>query len=424
MGQPRLSREQCEKWLRVVQECLDDGFALTGQPSAIQEAGRRAGIDHATIHNAIRKAKAYYGLELKAGPGPDQVYLQRVRDEVSRLRSEMARLRRELVEARDLRAKVLNLTQEPVNPIAIPALKPQRAKNLSEAVILHLSDVHWGEVISSDELGGLNKYDTTIAGWRLLRCFQTAADLSTKHWSGPPVARFFLIFGGDMFGGDIHLELAKTNEEPMPRPVKELLVYVVRAIQILLDQLPCEIVVISVPGNHGRITLKPQAKQYVATNFDALLADLVEWHFKSVIKEKRVSFFRPESGDALFDVFGHKFLATHGDRIGSKGGQGFIGPAATIARGMKKIVDEYAASRVFIEQMFVGHFHTALRLEHGFSNGCLCGPNEYSAKMLRARPKPATQNFFQVHPERGITVYREIQVGHPDEGSLYQGVPK
>jgi hypothetical protein len=298
------------------------------------------------------------------------------------------------------------------------------SKKKGEAAVLHLSDIHWGEIISEEALGGLNKYDTGIAGWRLLRCFQAAADLCTKHWSGPPIARFYLILGGDMFSGDIHFELEKTNEAPMPRPVKQLLHHLVTAIQSLLTSLPCEVVVISVPGNHSRTTKKPEAKRLVASNYDSLLSDLLEWHFKTVLREKRISFFRPESGDALFKIFNWQWLAVHGDRIGSRGGQGFIGPAATIARGMKKLVDAYAASKVFIDHMLVAHFHTALELEHGTSNGCLCGPNEYSTIELRARPKPATQNFFQVHPDRGITLTRKIQVGHPSEGSLYHGVTK
>ena len=130
----------------------------------------------------------------------------------------------------------------------------------------------------------------------------------------------------------------------------------------------------------------------------------------------------PASVDALFSVYGWRVLATHGDRIGSRGGQGFIGPAATAARGMKRISMDYAARGVHLDLILMGHFHTPLQLEEGFVNGCLPGPSEYS-RDGRFRPSPARQLWLTLHPRRGVTSTRWINVGVEAEGALYAAPP-
>lgn len=84
---------------------------------------------------------------------------------------------------------------------------------------------------------------------------------------------------------------------------------------------------------------------------------------------------------------------------------------------MKKIVDQYASHGHLFSVILVGHFHTSLKLEHGYSNGCLPGYSEY-ARDLRAIPKPPTQWLFHVHPRWGIVCEREVRVGGDGEGTL------
>jgi hypothetical protein len=346
--------------------------------------------------------------------------LIRARDENSRLKARLDEALRNATSWGTIREQLFQLTANPIQTHDVPMPKQSKGKHLAEAVILHLSDLHWGEVIDEHVMAGQNRYNMVIASWRLTRCFQTTIDLMTKHWprTGEPPSHLILMLGGDLISGDIHDELKKTNELQSIPTMVDCIKHLALGISMLLDSLPCPITIYSVPGNHGRTTFKPECKTYVDTNYDTLIADMLEWHF--VAKgEKRLTFVRPQSGDALFKVFGHQIFLTHGDRIGSRGGQGFIGPAATIARGMKKVVDEYAAMKVFIDYIFLGHFHTSLKLEYGYANGSLPGPSEYS-RDLRSRPHGATQNYFTIHPERGITSWREIQVGRPDEGLIYR----
>jgi len=350
-------------------------------------------------------------------PPPDPVELIRLRDKLLRVTAERDELARRAAAASDLRADVMGLMDLPPPPVAFPAR--DTAVPHSETVVLFLSDLQWGEVILLDAMDGLNSYNLDIARKRLMRWSAAVIDLLTHHWSGPPPDRVILILGGDLISGGIHLELAKTDElAPLPA-VRDVAEHLRQAILSINTAIACPLDVISLPGNHGRTTMRPESKEAATTSLDMLVSDFLEMGLRD---QTDITFYAPPSPDALFSVYGWRILATHGDRIGSRGGHGFIGPAAVAARGFKKLVGDYAARGVHLDLVLIGHLHTALQLEEGFVNGCLPGPSEYS-RDYRFRPRPATQLFLCVHPRRLIAQIRWLEVGSQDEGTLYEPPP-
>jgi hypothetical protein len=340
-----------------------------------------------------------------------------------RLRDELARARRERDEAlrtanrdEDMRRELWRLA-----PIPAPVLftRPPASDPRAETVVVFASDWHFGDRIDLEKMDGLNSYTAAIAQARAGRLFSTVADLTTRHWAGPAPARLIIILGGDMISGEIHEELDKANELRSIDAAQHCASSIMGGLTCLLEALPgVPIEVITLPGNHGRTTRKPQSK-FVNDSYDVHISNIVEAHFAAT-KERRIKFWAPVSGDAVFSVDGWVVLATHGDRIGSRGGQGFVGPAATAARGFKRLVADYATRGTIVDLVLCGHFHTPLRLEEGYVCGTLAGPSEY-ARDGRFRPHPASQLFLAIHPRRGVTQVREISVGAPDEGSIYQG---
>lgn len=322
---------------------------------------------------------------------------RRYQDKITALQNEVKKAHQELNAAEDLRAAVFGLSTRPIN---VPrwTFKQLPSKKSPGTPILLASDFQWGEVITAKELDGLNEFNKDVASRRYKRLIQTTLDLCFKHTVNPQYNGIVYLRGGDMVSGEIHEELARTNDLHSIEAVADLVEHEAAGIREMLKAFGL-VHVASVPGNHGRTSIKPQAKRYAQTNYDTLIAWMLEREFRG---DKRVSFQTPISGDAIFDVHGYKFLLTHGDRIGSRGGQGFIGPAATIARGMKKLTDYYAAMGTLLDYILIGHFHTPLELEYGFCNGSLPGYSEY-ARDFRMRPQPPSQWLFHVHPDWGIT---------------------
>lgn len=400
--------------------------ALAADPAAsIGAMARRFGVRPETVraHRAWLAAHPDWTPPHVASPPlapetpADPVEIARLKGEAARLRADYARMTRRAMAAEDLRAGVFGITAEPIEPVAFP--RPPGSAGSAETIVLFLSDLHWGERVDLAAVDGLNAYNLAIARARLARWTHAVVDLATQHWSGPPPARLILILGGDMVAGEIHAELAKTNEAVALPAVRDLVAHLLAAIRAIRGAVACPIDIISLAGNHGRSTLKPESKSMAETSYDTLVSDFLEAETRSI---PGLTFYTPMSPDALFSVYGWRIVATHGDRIGSRGGTGFVGVAATAARGMKRIVGDYATRSLPVDLILMGHFHTRLVLEEGIVNGSLVGFSEYS-RDGRFRPAPAVQLFLTVHPRRLIAQLRWIDVGHPDEGSIYQAPP-
>ena len=124
---------------------------------------------------------------------------------------------------------------------------------------------------------------------------------------------------------------------------------------------------------------------------------------------KNITFYTPKSGEAYFELNGFNFLATHGDRIGSRGGQGFIGCSATIARGQHKTRQAYSQIGKPIDWLLIGHFHTPIQLEHTIANGTTVGYSQY-ARDLKLEPASPSQTLFYVNDVYGVVDVSRIYV--------------
>lgn len=347
----------------------------------------------------------------------DPVTSRRMSDENKRLRNAVADLERRIGDAQDYRSSILGLAKEPLKPkFVYPTGLPSQITG--RTVILHISDVHYGETVNIDEMDGANKYDASIARARLGRLFAKGADLMTEFWKGEPPDEIIVALGGDLISGDIHLELMNTNEPAVPATVREVGERIAGGILLLRQKVGVPIRVLSVPGNHGRLSLKPQSKRRAANSLDLLATDFAEAALRG--SDKGITFYQTASPDAYFSAYGFHFCLTHGDAMGSKGGQGYIGPGATIIRGHRKLIDTSWRSGRPVHYVLTGHLHTTLRTPFGYANGSVVGYSEY-ARDLRADPEAARQNMLVVHKTHGVINHQELHLGVPSEGTLYAG---
>lgn len=291
------------------------------------------------------------------------------------------------------------------------ALERSEAKDSPHIPVLLTSDFQWGEVIDGDNMDGINTFNVEIAQQRYQLMIEKAIDIAFEHLPRNRYDGLVLLRAGDTVSGDIHEELRETNELAAI-PATRSVVQAERWGTTKLADAFGNVHVISVPGNHGRYQRKPPTK-HIEDNYDTLAS----WWLESLFEgDDRVSFQTPDSSDAVFEMHGRKYLVTHGDNIGSRGGQGFIGPAATIMRGMKKTMDEYARRGIALHKMFVGHFHTAYDLGYGWANGSLPGYSEF-ARANRMTPEAPIQYLLFFHPRYGVTSQWKLLLGPEPAGS-------
>lgn len=312
------------------------------------------------------------------------------------LAAEVSGLRRDLHKAERLREGLFRLTRP---RLSVPswAVSAARRDSADHVPVLFSGDFHWGESISGSRIGGINEYGVAIAEKRYRRMIERTVDISLAHLPKNRYPGIVLLRLGDMISGEIHPDFSETNELHAIPAVRSLVASESWGIKTLAERFG-RVHVVSVPGNHGRTTRKPQSKRG-SDSFDTLSAWWLESRFAD---DDHVTFQTPESGDALITIMGRRYLVTHGDKIGSRGGEGLVGPEATIVRGMKRVHDQYAKLGQPLAGVFVGHFHVAREFGLGWSNGSVCGYSEY-ARDGRMTPEPPEQWLIFFHPKYGAT---------------------
>lgn len=406
------------------------------------KAAAALGISRGTLQDTLRRyARRHNKAEAVAVPvqpehppapvvePPEPVKLDVVErhkytSEISALKANAKSLTKRLAEAEDHRASILGLSIAPAEPIAMP--RSAGRVGGKQAVVLHLSDLHVGETVDRAEVMGVNEYNREISEKRIGRLFSVASVLTTSAWPASDAApsKIYVLLGGDLISGHgLHPEHAETDAGTAYEQCKWAAEFIAAGVLRLHLELKerfkraVPIDLISVVGNHGRMTFgKPRTKLVSIQSYDTLVSDFVEAALKGY---PSISHYRPRGFDAYFDVVGWPCLLTHGDRMGSGGGTGFIGPMATIVKGHRKIIDTEHRQRRPVYKVFSGHFHTTGVSPFGFANGSGVGYGEF-AKSIRADPEPAQQNLIVFHERIGFLRWHPISMGAPEEGSIYQ----
>jgi hypothetical protein len=315
----------------------------------------------------------------------------------------IATLRAELIEARtmattaDIMREYVGTAKLMVNELQLPkwVYEPRKAKSPGVPKIM-LSDLHWGERVRKEQVGGVNEYSLAIAHRRLRTVIETTISLSKILDPTMSYPGIIIPLGGDMVSGNIHDELSVTNELNTMPTLLDIYRQLVPAVKLMADTfgnvfLPC------VSGNHDRDTKKMWSKDRNHTSFGWLLYQFLAAAFAD---DKRVTFYIPDGSDALYRIFNTRYCLTHGDQF--RGGDGIIGPLGPVTRGEQKKNTRNAAVGQDYDVMEFGHFHKRMLTARLRGNGTLKGYDEYAADNNFGY-EPPSQNFWITHPDHGIT---------------------
>lgn len=312
-------------------------------------------------------------------------------------------LKRELADARsqadtaEAMREWIGTAKLKTTELVIPAWTSAPTKSKAPGVpTLMLSDLHWGENVRKEQVGGVNEFNLPIARRRLHHVMQVAIYLSRILDPEMRYPGFCLPLGGDMIGGNIHDELAATNDLNTMPVLLDLYRHLIALITHAADVygnvfLPC------VTGNHDRDTKKTWAKDRQHTSFGWLLYQLLADHFAA---DKRITFYIPDNADALYRLYSTRYLLTHGDQF--KAGDSIIGPIGPITRGEQKKLSRYSSVGDEYDVMIFGHWHQRIISPRLRGNSSLKGFDEYAAQG-NFKFEPPSQNWWMTHPDHGIT---------------------
>lgn len=312
--------------------------------------------------------------------------------------------------AERIRKEIYGLAE--ITPEPPKWLDQDPGKSSSGVPLINLSDWHWGETVDPDQVDGVNKFNRGVGRKRVRMLYDTITDLCFHHMTNPNYPGAVICLTGDMITGAIHDDLRETNDGPVTWSVIEVENQIIGLINGLAKKfkklfIPC------VPGNHGRNTLKPRAKNRVFDSYEWLIFTHLEQYYRS---NPNISVHVPNGIDAHFSIFGHRFLQTHGDAIGTRGGDGIIGAIGPIARGAVKVGTQQRAAGKDFDTLIIGHYHIYIPRGDAtpvMCNGCLIGPNEYSQLILRVPGARPSQSLAFIHAKHGITCQWPMYLDKP-----------
>lgn len=262
------------------------------------------------------------------------------------------------------------------------------------------SDWHWGENVDARQVAGINSFSEEIAHERVANLVDRSISLLRNHGGRVDGDGIHVCLGGDMVSGLIHEELVETNWGNIADQCFGVASAIEGALKAMADEFG-SVVCPCVVGNHGRTSQKPKAKSRAIDSYDRSVYLFLQQRFKD---DPRVTFIIPGQTDVAFTVYGHRFLLTHGDTLGTRGGDGMIGALGPITRGIIKTqVGEMIAGNT-VDTVIMGHWHTYIPRGDAVPvivNGTLKGYDEYS-RQQRFRPARPSQALWLASPKHGI----------------------
>ncbi|MEE8607489.1 MAG: hypothetical protein V3S55_07795 [Nitrospiraceae bacterium] len=399
-----------KKLIEMGQEFIEKNPGVRFTGSKLHEA---TGISPSIINfhfGSIKKYREALGLEevdYRVGTVSPDVVLERA--EVQALKTENRRLgKRAAVEDRFIRNLQRAYPMLPKLPKVPKVARSKPSDAGSEDALLLLSDMHFGEVVSEPETGGLGHYDVDTFVYRLEYMAEKIHKLVQAHQ--PHITKLNIAALGDSISGMIHEELAETNDG---NSVDMMLGCAHLLAQFMLDMLQTfdEIESWWITGNHGRTGKRYRFKERYL-NWDYVLAQ----HVRALLRtEKRIKFNIPRSFWTIMHIRNQRLLIIHGDQIRGSGGMPFY--------GMQRALGELTVllrSRGGFDAIILGHFHNVGMVDRSdvelIVNGSMKGPDEFSIGALFQGSKPK-QLFMGVHPKIGLSFrYPIVLAGAPRSG--------
>jgi len=208
---------------------------------------------------------------------------------------------------------------------------------------LILSDNHFGSDVDPEMTGGL-AYGKKEERAAIQYVVKQAADYKRKYRD---VSGLNLIIDGDLIAGTTH-------DRPYYAPMSEQIERARKNYQLAIDELCDEFPVATVTmlgGNHDR---RSDTHPGIATKgrWDSHATDI----FRALKAPKNCAFIIPTTPYAELDVFGWKFLATHGDTMIKIANPG---KSVNMAR-VEAQINRWTVTRWKPNAVILGHHHVPL----------------------------------------------------------------
>ena len=280
-----------------------------------------------------------------------------------------------------------------------------------QSMIAPLTDTHIGDNVELEEMMGLNEYNIDIFNKRLYGWANQVITLAELRRNSAEVGELIVPMLGDMISGDIHEELARTNNDHCMGQMIRGANLISQALMFIAPhfdkvRVPC------VVGNHGRMTRKPPMKNKYM-DWDYML---YQWVSVFCQNQKNIEFHIPKTFMTTINVCNRNILLAHGDFINGGGsgtsinrGVSNMRNVLSFRKGLKEEINNIQDNSLEsvpdnYDSALLGHFHRIDEIDIGTGAvhicGCMKGGDEFAMQRVQAINKPR-QLVLYYHPKYG-----------------------
>ena len=309
------------------------------------------------------------------------------------------------VEIDYLRKRARLVDEAMAEAVVAPPWYVAQGDGLHEGIVmLHCADWHLDEVVKPEEIFGINAFNREIALQRIKVWTEKAIELPRRYMAGIELQGVVVLATGDLFTGEIHDELVRSNEA---RILASLVAYqspIMASLRTLRSNYPA-VRVEAVVGNHGRSSKKHQYKGHVQDN--------VEWLFWSIIRDRfaaegdDITINVSDGPDLNITVYDRNYVVTHGQEF--RGGTGISGAFSPLLLGSHRKGKRQDIIGMPMKSMLIGHMHQLINIPGVIMGGCLKGYDEYAfGHSLPPDPEGSGQAMWITSPQRAQTLWMPI----------------
>jgi len=370
-----------------------------------KEIGKKFGASRSVISD-IACGRVHKDVMPSNEATPEESEIFRLQAENTHLRDERNDVRRKLKAAAKTQG-LFDAIVEEVEGTVVPMrpLPPARrtleapARQLTEHLVLHLSDGHHDQVITREDTGGLEEYNFPVSLCRAEKLVDTTLKFTQQTlastYSFPTLT---VLAYGDHTCGEIHGAMRRSyfkNCFKNCHATGQMHAAMLRDFAPYFEQVN----VIYVPGNHGRRSIK---KDYHGAhdNWDYLIAKVSQMYCRGI---DNINFVIPNSFSAVVDIDGVGFHISHGDDVRSSLGIPWYGLEK---RKHRLMALEGVRQGIPVKYYCCGHFHrpgTTSEIDGELIlNGAWPATDAYAFNALGGFTEP-TQLIHGVNKKYGIT---------------------
>ena len=326
--------------------------------------------------------------ESKHDPKPEVAHL---RDRVASLTKRYEAERKAHGELREALAD-LEFAVSEAKPIKM-IYKPEKRSGTPCTHVVHLTDLHMGEITKKNEIEGINEFSPEIAERRMQQLVQATTKNTYAQRGGHNVPHLHVIGTADYISGDIHPELQVTNAFPCPVQAVRCGYMLGAAFEAWAPHFETVTVDLVTLDNHGRLTKGYQSSEGGLNNWSYVVAEIAKQFVKRIGNIKVNVHAVPT---ALVIIEPESYLCFHGHQMKGWAGKPYYGFDRRVAM---EAVKRMNAEGLRFTKLIFGHYHTATNEKDWQLGGSLSGTNTFDHSQGRACQ--AHQTSWLVHPEHG-----------------------